>query len=604
MTATPSAADPIDLTPAKPLLPRDHRAYPLLAALLVLVFVARTAPYVWTFSHTFDEPSHLGSAVALYEDHRHLLDVTHPPVARLVAGFPLWARGWMHVPLPFDARVVQNEETVGDTGNAILFHGPASYESVLATSRLAMLVFPALALVFAYGLGAWAAGGRAGLLAVAMLSLDPTLLGHAFWVCTDVAAVTGSLAAFYYGMRWVDRPSAARAAMFGAAFGLAVACKFSCVFVAAGVGAVAVLGMLPPFAAARGAAAVPWTRQRVVNRGTEIAIAAIAAFVFLWATYLFDVGRIGSQVLFVNRAEFDHLPHWLKATPVPMPAFALGWFYLLGHGKVGHPTYLNGHLSKFGWPSYFPEAMLLKEPVAVLVTFAIAAALFAWMLTTPRGRALAWRPMALLILGGLFLALCVVGHIDIGFRHALPFLACFYVAAAAVLSQVRRGTAVLLVLIGVTIVETAPSQPDYLSYFNVLAGGPRNADRYLVDSNLDWGQDVKRLADWLHSPAAGGRHCVVRYFGSSKPQTLDHFGIDPDELKHLPHGLFAISKSVRRRLDRFYVDRLGRVTFGPGYDWLDAYRPVAHIGDSIDVYDLVPTTRPTADRKPVVDGGG
>ena len=584
--------DRVDPRPG--LLPRDHWAYPLLGVLVGVVFVLRTAPSVGTFNHTVDEIYHLGSAALLYQDHRHSGDIAHPPLARLVAGLPLWARGWRHLPLPTDPRAVQNITVARRAGDALLFDGPG-YWTVLRSARLAMLTFPLVGLLYAYLLGRWIGGGRAGLLAAAVVSVEPTLLGHAFWVCTDAAAVAGTLAILYHGLRYLARPTAAAGAAVGLAVGLGLAAKFSCVFALGGLAAAAVLGVVPPMAAARRAVDGSARRRFTVGHG---AIALGLAFAVLWAAYFFEVGRLGDQRLFTDGPIWNHLPRLARRLPIPMPTFALGWMVLLEHGRTGHSAYLNGHLSKLGWKLYFPEAIALKEPLALLAMVAVAVVPLAMLLRSARRRPEAWRPLTVAITAAVILLACITGHIDIGLRHALPAIACGLVAAVGVLTASRWGTALVLVLTGVAVVETAPYRPDYLSYFNVAAGGPRGADRYLVDSNLDWGQDLKRLADYLHSPPAAGRPYTIRVFETGAARAGQAMGLDAEAFTREPSGLFAISQSTRRGLTGYAVDPQGRVSYGPDYRWLDAHTPVARIGNSIEVYDLGPTTRPAAVSRP------
>jgi hypothetical protein len=138
-------------------------------------------------------------------------------------------------------------------------------------------------------------------------------------------------------------------------------------------------------------------------------------------------------------------------------------------------------------------------------------------------------------------------------------------------------------------IETAAVHPDYVSFFNIAAGGARNGERYLIDSNLDWGQDLCRLSQWLRtSDLARGRPIALRVFGDHDPP-LSQLGIDP-ALTKVPleprRGLLAISKNVKHRLHGAIVEPNGTMVLGEDYSWLAGYPVIAHVGDSIDVYDL------------------
>ena len=67
----------------------------------------------------------------------------------------------------------------------------------------------------------------------------------------------------------------------------------------------------------------------------------------------------------------------------------------------------------------------------------------------------------------------------------------------------------------VLITESAMVYPDYLAFFNAAAGGPAQGPRYLLDSNIDWGQDTKRLKFYLD--AHGVKGACTAYFGLAYP---------------------------------------------------------------------------------------
>ncbi len=100
----------------------------------------------------------------------------------------------------------------------------------------------------------------------------------------------------------------------------------------------------------------------------------------------------------------------------------------------------------------------------------------------------------------------MAAKLDIGIRYILPAIPFLYLFVASQLA--RPGWTVLLgVLILSAAIETAAVHPDYLSYFNIAAGGPSNGDRFALDTNLDWNQDVYRMAAWIHSnPQSPLRH--------------------------------------------------------------------------------------------------
>lgn len=503
----------------------------LITAVAILVMLARIVLTYHAFNDVIDEPYHIGAGVGMLDSGRHIFGIQHPPLPRIVGAVPLVLSG-VHDDIARQTTTVQPDLSAFEVGHRVLMHGKLPYWSALTRARAAMLVFPVIAVVYVYLLGRYLGGAITGCCAAVLFSTDPTLLGHSSWVTTDVAAAAGYLAATYHGIRMIARPTFPRAVGAGAAVGLAVACKFSCALV---VPALIIL------AATRG------------RRSTRLVLpaltAAAAAFVSLWATYFFDVGTF-------------------RGVTVPMPALFLGVAELLHHNSMGHFTYFNGHVGQRGSWWYFPEAIALKSTMALLVGLAIAML----VLVFSHHR----RPQRLLCVvvpGAIFLAASMMSQINIGVRHVLPVIPfiCVFIAM-----QLARRRAVLMgVLIAGAYVETIAVHPDYLSFFNRLAGGARGGERFLLDSNLDWGQDQWRLREWLQANARG-RVVSARIFGNPRLYEWPNAGFHLLPQDASPRGLFAISKN-------FAYD----VYPNPApMSWIRRLKPIAHIGNSIDVYDL------------------
>jgi len=555
------------------LTPARCRAVALLGGAAALLRVAFVIP---VFTNTVDEPFHIASGVAMWDIGRQTLGIEHPPLPRLVAALPLYVGG---VRLPPDARdrTIRSEPETIERGARILFESGLSYRQILSRARLAMLVFPALALLYLYLLARWAAGEFAAMLAVVFFSFDPTLLGHSMWATTDTAACAGFLAAAYHGLRWIERPSWRRAAGAGAAVGLAVACKFTCAFVVPGL---LVVMLLRWFVRRRGRYNAPARSSPSLAIG-QLAAGGAVAFVMLWATYFFDVGPMSDQTAFSADSDFARLPAWVRDTPVPMPSLGLGFLRLVAHNRWGHPAYLNGEIYRFGRLSYFPEAIALKSPVTLLLGLVLSAAAVWRVPRRARLRRAAW----VFVIAAVFLIVAMAGHLNIGVRHVLPAIAMFYLLAAVALVR-ARATGVLIVLIALAALETAAAHPDYVAYFNAIARAAGGGERFLIDSNLDWGQDVGRLAAWLHSEEAAGRPYSLRLFAYPKDQLVAHLGLDPAALTIAPSGLFAISVNVRRGLMGVRMMPDHTIQLSEDYNWLQRYPHVARVGSSIDVYDL------------------
>jgi hypothetical protein len=563
-----------------------------LAIIAAVVMLVRVVQAIFLFNNTCDEPFHIASAVVMYDVGKEASGVEQPPLTRIVAGLPLHLRGVRLPPAKETTAVVPMSDTYSQ-GTQILFHSRLTYRQVLTTARLSMLVFPLIALFYLYLLAAWIGNELIAGVSVVFFSLDPALLGHSSWVHTDVAACAGFLAAAYHGLRWIFLGGHRRAVLTGMAIGAATAAKFSCLFI---LPAIALVLVLSPLLAL---GELPKTLMAYFRRWPsmgQMATVALVAFFTLWSAYFFNVDRLSNQSIFVeSRSEFQRIPLRIRSAEIPMPSFALGLMKLVSHNRAGNNSYLNGRFSDVGWWYYFPEAIAIKEPLALLAGL-LAAGL---LLFVRRFRPDRWRAAALLILPAVFLAAAMMGHLDIGIRHVLPVLPFLYLLVCFQLARAGAGGFSLLgVLIVTAMIESAWIAPNYTEFFNAAAGGPERGAQYLIDSNIDFGQDVARLAEWLHSDQARARPYSLRLFMFPDKSLCRLFGLDPSALfRNSNSGLLAISKNVRYGLGAGATeDWLDQPK--PDYRCLSSYPIVKKIGYSIDVYDLdaplQPQSRPSA----------
>jgi 4-amino-4-deoxy-L-arabinose transferase-like glycosyltransferase len=253
---------------------------------------------------------------------------------------------------------------------------------------------------------------------------------------------------------------------------------------------------------------------------------------------------------------------------------AIRFWYEQGHE---HPQFLMGEFSRTGWPHYYLVAFFLKTPLGAIVLTVLAA------VGARRKRSLTLDSCLIFVV--LFFAVSTTSKIALGVRYILPVYPFLYAAIAIALAHVvteKRRAIAIGVLVAWHCVSSLVAYPSYLSYFNELIGGNRNADKFLIDSNLDWGQDLRRLRLW--ADANNIDHLRIAYFGGGDiayefgPTRAERW-IAPQR-RLLPKGWFALSR-------HFY-----RVSFDPqespvDYDaYLEASkaRYVTTVGGSIDVY--------------------
>jgi hypothetical protein len=249
------------------------------------------------------------------------------------------------------------------------------------------------------------------------------------------------------------------------------------------------------------------------------------------------------------------------------------------HNAEGHESYLLGQQSRKGWWYYFPVAFAVKTSSVVLLLTLLSLAAF--VLVPPRGESFRWIALALPML--LYFLFSMTSGINIGLRHLLPVYPFLFAIVAAAFFRLPVRPKVRSVFLGIIVLaqamEVASIHPHYLAFFNRLSGGPLAGPYYLVDSNIDWGQDLKKLKRYMDDHHLD--NVCLSYFGSGEP---GYYGIVG---KHLPTSEDAQGRAAMDCVAAISVTLLRDVYTVPGsYEWLRGRERVGHVGYSIWIYDL------------------
>jgi 4-amino-4-deoxy-L-arabinose transferase-like glycosyltransferase len=552
-------------TPARSAPVGRARVAALLAALLVLVAVVRIAATYRVFNQTFDEPAHLATGLEWIQFGRYRLEAQHPPLSRVAVAIGPY----------LDGVRLTGRGNMWEEGNAALFDSGArtveSYLRVLTLARLGVLPFflAAALVVWLWTRRLW--GAWAALAAVALFTLTPTVLAHAGLATTDVPAIATLLALIYGFTRWLERLGAPgddrrSVLVLGVLGAIALLTKFSSLlfFPAAA---------LPIAAAWWGAGRNGLTPGRALaaaGRGTALAL--LAAVPIVWAAYRFSVGDAPGGV------------------PTLAPELFEGIRDVVKHNRSGHRAYLLGMTGQEGWWYFFPVALAVKAPLGLLLlgVGGAAASLVAARRTTD------WRMAAPALAAAAILAAALSARINIGVRHVLalfPLLAMAGGYAAVRLWGARRRVAGRLTLAALGLwlaVASARAHPEYLAYFNETAAS--RPEHFLLDSDLDWGQDLLRLAREVRARRID--RLALIYSGTAHTRRV---GLPPDHrcirARDRVTGWVAVSENV-----------VSRGIYGERLRWLEPYAPSAVRVGSIRLYHVPPGSvaeTPLEDARPV-----
>jgi len=520
-----------------------------LAAILIAIGVVRMATTFRIFSATNDEATHIGAGLELFQYHRYLLLRENPPLARVVLAAAPWFAG-----MRYDPRGSFTDQIHS------VFYDHGEYRANLVRARAGTIVFFIIAAIALFFAARDALGDAGAVIATFLFTMEPIVLGYSALATHDGAAVAGLAVALFAFGRWLRNPDLKRALIFGAAFGFSIDCKFSSiVFVPVTCVAITSVRLFRDDDLRRRFA------RAVV---TMIPAAAMTLFV-VWGGYGFTIGRFGELDPFRNA--FSPMAQSLLTrigpnAPLPASGFFAGIAALMKIDKEGFLTFLNGQTSTTGFRWYFPIAVGLKTTIAALVLF-ITGLWFALRDKTLRAPFAEWSLAAL----GIVLV-SMPTALDLGIRYILPFYVPFAIAAAAtVLAMMRASRATAIIAVALLVGQLGASvlaHPDYFPYFNAFAG--RDPSRYLVDSNVDWGQDILRLRDVVRrkqiSPLTISLMGPADYAALGFPTV---YNADPYTKSH---GWVAVSDHARQVM---HAQGGGR--------WLPD-EPIQRVGKSISLY--------------------
>jgi hypothetical protein len=443
--------------------------------------------------------------------------------------------------------------------------------------------------VFRWAKGMW--GMQGGLLALFLYVLDPNILAHSQLVTTDLGVTCLIFVSTYFLWRFLTRRRNADLALAGLLLGLALATKLSALLL---VPVFALIGIIEAVLVCdvRLPGRWPWKAQwsqrrwqkRVYFLCAVAIVLAVYCFLSLWASYRFEVAPLTTDT---HHATVDRLVQSpalrrlayrvVESVWVPFPTYFSGIRWLQRYAQRGAPAFLMGQHSQKGWWYYFLVAFAIKTPLPALILMAAAVLLaLRGHLTTEKKEYVVLVPVAVFFVATLF------SFLSIGYRHILPVLPFLFVLVGRLASCVRRRWVyvALIVLCAWYAAGSFRIHPHYLAYFNEIVGGPDNGYKYLVDSNLDWGQDLGNLAGYMSRN--GIEEISLAYFGSANPA---YYGIraqplpteEPGDLQKRPSAVYAISATYLQG---------GYLGDTEAFSWLRRHEPFAKVGYSIFLYHL------------------
>ena len=545
MTAPPKTRD----GGAKPLTLTSRPAAWILTGTLLGAFFVLGVTSVLQKSPTYDETVHLAAGAYYWEFNDYRIDPENGNLPQRWMALPLLLRDWSFPSCEYPPRDpwILAHDFLYKSGN-----DPA-WMLLAARVMIAILAVALGVLVYAWSSRLFGRGG--GLISTVLYAFSTAILASGRLATSDLTATLFFLASLACLWHMLHRFTPLTVLTSAVVMGLLFVSKMSAVLIIPMGLLLLVLRLirLESLAVACGR-----FRRQVNGRLAQlglfagaVVVHALVAMLVIWAFYGFRYSSIHPHM--TGRAQMDAA--WLKALEKPFPmqsalrfvrghrllpeAYLLGQAHVLKHSQI-RPAFLNGRYSSRGWWWFFPYCFLVKTPLslfAVLVLAVLAAAL-AWRKRAAGqgGGVLSglwesfYRTAPLWVLLGVYWGTVIVSKINIGHRHILlTYPALFILAGGTVrlLARGRRGVLgwVLGVCLLAYVAEGLWTWPNYLAYFNQVVGGSKNGYRHLVDSSLDWGQDLPGLKHWLDrqglSDPSSPTPVYLSYFGPVSPTDYD-----------------------------------------------------------------------------------
>ncbi len=318
--------------------------------------------------------------------------------------------------------------------------------------------------------------------------------------------------------------------------------------------------------------------QRTALAFASLAVPLVAAVFFIWAScgFRYDVAgpECGPQEFrrYVtlescneHAGTIGRLCDWLAAWRLLPESWLYGLSYVGATVRTRY-AFAIGSYSIDGWWWYFPLCFCIKNtlPSLILSLGGIGVACRGLLERIGRRLPLDGATYASLAPLGILVVLWpafLTSHLNIGERHLLPSYPALMVLAGGTLAAGSSAWVwrAVVILVALHAIDVASRWPSTLAYFNQFV--PRGHEyRWLVDSNLDWGQDLLRLRSWLDRHGEPGEPVYACYFGSDlvdrvlpRAESID-LAPAAGTPRRLQPGLYCISATL---LQGVYAEPLG-----------------------------------------------
>ncbi len=538
----------------------------ILSLIIISAFLLMLGPAKQD-SAIMDELAHIPAGYSYVKFLDYRLNPEHPPLVKALAAIPLL---FQNLNFPTNQNSWQTDiNGQWAVGNQFLYESGNNADKIIFYSRLMPMILLLILIGFTYFWANELMGRWWALLPAGLIAFSPNFLAHGHYVTTDVGAALGILVASYYFLKYIYNPTRKNIIIAGISFGFAQLLKFSAVLLGPFfIFIVAALFIEKTIKEIKSPVAENKFKKIfkifLTDFGKLLLIFFIGGILIYLVYGLFtinypidkqysDTGTILQG--FGNRLLADNVVA-MSGNKIlrPLAEYLLGVLMVMQRSSGGNTSYLLGQVSNLGNWYYFPIVFLMKEslPVLILIFTAFLASIWNIAKNFYKGKKYTqnkfieylttnFSEFCMIIFVAGYWLYSMKSPLNIGFRHIMPTLPFVYILTSTAikklfywapknisgsLSQKLISTFNKILNLGIKsvilsglliwlITGTVFASPYFLSKFNELAGGDMNGYKYVTDSNFDWGQDLKRLKDFVNNPPSGEKidKIAIDYFG-------------------------------------------------------------------------------------------
>ncbi len=536
----------------------------IIVSILLSILVFQAVSSLRIKSPTFDEPTNLLSGyLALKNDYSFGAD--HPPFLKSLAAFPLL---FLEITPPEGLHSSFTRSQLIEIGSKFLFHPQHDVDQIVFLSRLPVVFLSCLLGIFVFLWAKTLYGNASGLFALTLYVFSPNILAHSRLIDTDFGATCFIFIACFYYWSYLSSPSFKRLCLTSLFLGVALVSKFSAALLFPIFFVILVVKLLTEKEFKLKNLLIPPSVESPQTNVKTFFIHFCVPLIIVTVVIFFAFG-LNLNSLDLYKKGLDQVNNiYFKQTP--QLNYMMGYFFY-------EPSI------------FFPiVAFLVKTPIPTLAFTLLS------LLILRKNHDNLFNELSLIV---PILAIFSSHFFDpehTGVRRFLPIYPFIFVFVGRLASDTnilnlvplkrKFAFAAITTLTLWYIISSIRIHPDYLTYFNEAAGGPKNGINYLDNSNVDWGQDLKRLKPYIDKE--GINRIKLMYQGTALPSyyKIPAEPVSAEERENGPKpGYYAISAN--------YLIRLSSIpkAFGFGSAWKEKLKnPIKVIGHTIYIFYFSP----------------